>query len=330
MPRTAKIGIIGAGLSALTAAHDLQKNGHQVELLEKSHHPGGRMATRNTGECTFDHGAQYFTARGDAFKREVKSWKRQGFVKEWNGRIGEIRNNTFQQSETPLQRYVGVPSMRAISCQLEKKLCIHYENPVTSAYYRNSEWHLSGRNTEFTCDTLIISTPPQQALTFLPSKAKLTEIVKKVKLEPCWSVMITFPRSLDISFDAAFINKGPISWIARNSSKPKRNDVESWVLHATSEWSLDFFDQSGEVVTEVLLDCFQTIAGQKRITPNFTAAHRWRYSTCKSPLNCGSLWDTHLKIGLCGDWCDSLRVEGAFMSGRNLANKIAETYQSNA
>ena len=325
MPKKTKIGIVGAGLSALTAALELQKSGHEVQVVEKSQHSGGRMATKIMGKNSFDHGAQYFTARNSAFKRKVKSWKEEGVAKEWKGTIGEIKNNRFKPCTKPLQRFVGVPSMRAISCHLEKQLCVSYGNTVTSTKYQDAMWYLVGEDFNVACDILIISTPPQQALPLLPSGTKLTDIVKNVHFEPCWSVMITFPHYLDISFDAAFVNEGPISWIARNSSKPNRDEIESWVLHATSKWSIDFFDRSSEEVTEILLDCFRTITGQEKTDPNFANAHRWRYSTCNSPLNCGSLWDPDFRIGLCGDWCDSLRVEGAFMSGINLAKKITDT-----
>ena len=52
-----KIAIIGAGLSGLTAAHDLKEHAN-VTLYEKSRGVGGRLATRRAEPFSFDHGAQ--------------------------------------------------------------------------------------------------------------------------------------------------------------------------------------------------------------------------------------------------------------------------------
>ena len=44
---------------------------HEVIVVDKGRGVGGRMATRRvpslSGEATFDHGAQFFTVRDDAF-----------------------------------------------------------------------------------------------------------------------------------------------------------------------------------------------------------------------------------------------------------------------
>jgi len=78
-----------------------------------------------------------------------------------------------------------------------------------------------------------------------------------------------------------------------------------WALMVVFEHSLDL--------------CFD---GAFRVEPLFVKAHRWRYSIAEAPLKCGSLWNAEERIGLCGDWCNSLRVEGAFLSGIDLAERI--------
>jgi deoxyribodipyrimidine photolyase len=61
------VAVIGAGISGLFAARTLQDHGMKVTVFEKGRGVGGRMSTRRIGEknsnATFDHGAQYFTAR---------------------------------------------------------------------------------------------------------------------------------------------------------------------------------------------------------------------------------------------------------------------------
>lgn len=55
-----KINIIGAGISGLTAAHYLEKEGHQINIIEKSDRVGGRMKTDNVDGYLLDRGFQVF------------------------------------------------------------------------------------------------------------------------------------------------------------------------------------------------------------------------------------------------------------------------------
>src|SRR3981081_2651327 len=60
------IAIIGAGSSALAAAHTLLDAGYTVTLFEKSRGVGGRAATRKRAGFIYDHGAQYIKSGNSA------------------------------------------------------------------------------------------------------------------------------------------------------------------------------------------------------------------------------------------------------------------------
>ena len=66
--------IVGAGISGLLAANTLKQEAWTVTVLDKGRAVGGRMATRRVGEGTFDHGAQFFTVRGERFANLVEGW----------------------------------------------------------------------------------------------------------------------------------------------------------------------------------------------------------------------------------------------------------------
>ncbi len=65
--------IVGAGLSGLVAARTLQDSGTRVTVLEAEDKVGGRMRTDRVGGGVFDHGAQFFTARGDRFAEIIEA-----------------------------------------------------------------------------------------------------------------------------------------------------------------------------------------------------------------------------------------------------------------
>ena len=57
-------------------------------------------------------------------------------------------------------------------------------------------------------------------------------------MKPNWTVMAAFEERVAARFDAAFVNGSALGWIARNTSKPKRNwKIDCWVLQATTAWS---------------------------------------------------------------------------------------------
>ena len=55
--------IIGAGMAGMAAARTLVNANLPVLVLDKGRGISGRMATRRWGDATFDHGAQYFSAK---------------------------------------------------------------------------------------------------------------------------------------------------------------------------------------------------------------------------------------------------------------------------
>ena len=78
-----QIAVIGAGIAGLAAAQRLKKPELGITLFEKSRGLGGRMATRRVEDLQFDHGAQYFTAKGPRFSAMVMQWGEDGHADEW-------------------------------------------------------------------------------------------------------------------------------------------------------------------------------------------------------------------------------------------------------
>ena len=54
-------------------------------------------------------------------------------------------------------------------------------------------------------------------------------------------------------------------------------------------------------------------------------AHRWLYADTAPPLNVDGWWQPETGLGLCGDWLHNGTVEGAWVSGRHLAQRVHTT-----
>ena len=132
-------------------------------------------------------------------------------------------------------------------------------------------------------------------------------------------MMLAYDAPLELTFDAAFVNDGPLRWIARNNSKPGRPARETWLLHASAEWSEAHLDDATDDVARQMLEAFAALGGP---APASWAIHRWRYADTAPPLAHGAVWDTPLGIGLCGDWLCGGKVEGAWLSGHSVAEQL--------
>jgi predicted NAD/FAD-dependent oxidoreductase len=105
------VAVIGSGLSGLSCERTLADHGFTVTVFEKSRGVGGRMATRRAEDnLSFDHGAQYFTARDSRFKRYVDSWLHDAIVAPWTGRIVVLEEGDIKED---------MSGMAAAECVLE-------------------------------------------------------------------------------------------------------------------------------------------------------------------------------------------------------------------
>lgn len=325
------VAVIGAGISGLTCAQRLQDFGFDVTIFEKSRGKGGRMSTRRSAEgLYFDHGAQYFTVRDQTFQQHVEEWSLDGIVSLWDAEIGTLSRGQFEPKDEETLRYVGVPGMNELGRHLARDLDIHLNTLVAPPQRIDGCWQLSDEQglplDEF--DYVVTSAPAAQSAELLIETPGLQSIAENVVMTGCWAVMLAFSDSLGLSFDGAFVEDSPLSWISKDNSKPGREqEPETWVLHASTEWSESHLENQPQDVLPKLLQAFWQATGVTSCTPLFQTSHRWRYALPTEPLPDRFLFDADQKMGACGDWCGGPRVEGAFLSGYSLANEILTSVQ---
>jgi hypothetical protein len=320
-----EVVVVGAGLSGLACARTLTDHGHLVRVIEKSRGPGGRAATRREGDWRFDHGAQYFTVRDPGFRRRVGTWCDEGIVAPWEGRIAVVDNGRVEPKDGDTERYVGVPGMNAVCRHLAEDLDVTWRTRVARIERDGGRWRLTAETGPDlgTADAVVVSAPPAQTAELLADAApRLADRARAVDMAPCWAAMAVFDRPLEAGFDGAFVHGSPLSWVARNASKPGRPDHEAWVLHAGPDWSQAHLQLEREDAAVRLLDAFSDALGGLDAGTLHVDAHRWRYALPREPLLDPCLLDAELRIAACGDWCGGPRVEGAFLSGCAAADRL--------
>jgi renalase len=305
--------VVGAGMAGLACATRLAEVGDEVIVFDKGRGPGGRMATRRVeiaGEpVTFDHGAQYFTARDPSFRATVAQWEQDGVVARWPA-AGE-------------DAWVGVPGMNAPLKAMTERLDVRWNTRVHAISFERNRWQVDTPEGRFTAVAVFIAVPAEQAYELIRGIAPVyAEQIAKVTSEPCWAVMAAFDAPLDIAADTLRAPEADISWAARNSAKPGRCGMECWVLQASPERSRAIIDlPADEAATVLLADFFRQTKATLR-APIHLAAHRWLYALPHVQPGKPFLYDYDVSLGLVGDYLHSPRVEGAWLSGRAMADEL--------
>ncbi len=330
-----KIAVVGAGVAGLSAARALVDRGHDVSVFEQARGPGGRVATSRLrgiemprglagSTLAFDHGAQYFTARDPRFASLIAQWERNRVAAKWAGRIVTFDDEGWEDIAESLSakasgdkgtvRYVGTPGMNAIALAMAEGLDITYGQRVESL-----EPLLSTR------DQVILAVPADRARVLVSHVPSLAEKIAGVTMQPSWTVMAAFEERVAARFDAAFVNGSALGWIARNTSKPKRDwKVDTWVLQATTAWSGAHVDDRPDDVGAFLMEAFEDLIRSGLPRAFYATVHRWRYAAADPPLAVGAIHDRDSRITLCGDWCKGSRIEDAYLSGLEAAQLIPD------
>jgi hypothetical protein len=321
------VAVVGAGLSGLTLARELVRQGADVIVFEKARGSGGRVATRRDGVYHFDHGAQYFTVRDRRLAAELEGWVRDGVVRPWAARIVELGGGGAIVDKGEPTRYVGVPGMTAPARALAANLDVRYRARVRKIERKESRWCLAleGGEAHEGFDAIAVSAPAPQSADLLRDAAPhLAAACGAFVMQSCWSVMAAFEQPIGAEFDGAFINGRDLAWVARNSSKPGRSSApECWVLQAGPDWSRRNLEREGSEVAGELLASFFAIGGWPERAPVHLNAHRWRFARSAQPASEGCLLDRESRVVVCGDWLSGNRFEGAFLSGLQAAQEVS-------
>lgn len=304
---TGRICIVGAGVAGLACAERL-RGVADIRLVDKGRRPGGRLTTVTIGTSSWDLGTPSFTPRDLQFQNEVMRWQEAGWVARWDS--------------GPRDALVGVPSMSTLVAEQSKRFDVQFDFRVQSLVRNDKEWMIEGEGGRIgPFDGVVVAVPAEQAAPLLSlHDLDAARDAASVRSSSCWAVMAEFAHPLAVAMHFA-TDFGIFAMVANNRSKPARGQAECWVLHANAQWSHEHLECSPSEVAEQLLANFAEATGTDLPAPSFVKAHRWRFSR-----PCGQsgrvIWNAELRLGACGDWCTEPSVEGAWLSGIRLADRM--------
>jgi renalase len=343
--------IVGAGIAGLTCADTLQKKGYRVVVLEKSRGVGGRVATRQLPLGRVDHGSPILTKDlqdESPYGAYVASLIKDGIVQSWpTDKIYEAYFNLNQWSLEPSQSlaasqsYVSRSGMTAIAKALAKPLQIELSQRVTHINLNNGTWQVS---TEAMADTVqpkilqakavVIAIPAPQALDLCVPliheglSAPVIEALRKVKFDPCITVIAGYPPSVpweNLAWSELRCHNDPV--IARIICDRRKREMLSgpcFAIHSTPAFAAEHFDAADlPAVGQQMLNHVAQVYAPWVAEPELLQVHRWRYAIATSghpgqPLAANfsqPLW-------ICGEWCIGATIQQAFEVGLDVAQQL--------
>ena len=299
-------------MAGLACADALVAKGKAVRLFDKGRGAGGRMSTRRVataaGDASFDHGAQYFTARDAGFAALVSQWEKHEIAARWPAAGPEA--------------WVGTPAMNAPIKAMAAHHIIAWGVRIDGINPSDDGWMLSADGAAFGLfEAVVLAIPAEQVPALIADHAPdFAALATATPAAPCWTVMLAFDAPVDCVSDT-IKDAGAIGWAARNSAKPGRTGPESWVIQGSPDWSAEHLEDEPEAVIGALTLAFAAHYGQPLPAPLSATAHRWRYAR-SGAAGWAALWDETKRLGVCGDWLIGPRVECAWVSGTALGDLI--------
>ena len=319
--------IVGAGISGLLAARELQDAGWRVTVLDKGRSVGGRMATRRIGDGNFDHGAQFFTVRGERFEKLVNNWTDAGVAGVWSRGFADTEG---ERGEDGHPRYSGSEGMTSIPKYLSQDLEVKSGERAVSVEQSDGGWKVVCESgLEVSGLSLLLTPPAPQSLALAESGGyELPEDVRQqleeISYDPCVALMVLLNGPTSMPEPGGMQIKGePLDWIGDNHRKGI-SEVPGITIHAGPQWSREHYEDPDEEVVESLLD----LAGDyldSNIAPRVieSSIARWRYSwVTKAHSESYLVASKKPPLLFAGDGFGQPKVEGAALSGLAAADHL--------
>lgn len=363
--RAPKIAIIGGGLTGLLTATLLERalsakssstaiaDSAQIDIFEKSRSVG-RLATRYRSDALSNQqwqwafGAQFFTAKSEAFKSFLAPYLQSSLLQPWHAQVVDLTpNDGDQQSsisnkeqwDNSHARYISTPKMTSWGRVLAEQLrfsTIHFKTRVAPLQHSQYSHESNAPTTELFdevgnslghFDWVICTAPNGQAVALLADGdfAKFDAILAP-QMQACYTLMLgwnnqaALPKILqqaDITWDVAYMHDPILSRAFMEHRKPARDTLlPSVTIHARNDWSEAHVDEDIETIRGQLIQAAQRAFGwEQDSAPSQIDCHRWRYASTVTPQPAtaqGVLIDPQQQWIVSGDWCAQGNIESCY------------------
>lgn len=312
------VAVVGGGISGIACATALADSGLTVDVYDRGHRLGGRLATstlRDTGtSCdgrVVDVGAAYFTVDDAGFGQLVGDWIDRGLVRPWTDTFHLADGTGVFGTKTGPMRYAAPRGLRSLVEDLATTLpsdLVEIRHPfdVTDVEVAESGVRLADR--EYRAVALCGPDPQMDALVAVDGA-------------PLWEPVLSLTAVYDErewDFDAAFVNDDPVlSFVADDGSR-RGDGAPVLVAHSTPVLA------AGHLVDPMtaapaMLAVLRNLSG---VVPEWFTVKRWTFAR---PAHARpETYSFDGVIGRAGDgWAGQPRTQSAWVSGDALGQAMA-------
>ena len=307
------VAVVGAGIAGAACARALLAGGVAVQVLDRAHAAGGRLASRTLSGRAVDTGASYCTARDDRFVEVVDDWVRRGLARPWTDTFHVAGPDGLRETKRGPLRYGAPGGLRSLVEDLLVGTPVQLERPVTAVG--------PGPTVDGTAyDAVVVAMPDPQAARLLdPSLADAAAAVAGRTWEPVLALAAGWDTRDWDDFDGCFVDGSDVlGWVA-DDGRRRGDGAPVLVAHSTSPFAAAHLDDP-EAATDAMVRATTAVVGAVR-PPAWTSVQRWTSARPARPRE--ALF--HLgpdRVGLCGDGWGSPKVETAYLSGRLLGEQL--------
>lgn len=309
-----RVVVVGSGVAGLTAARSLADAGCRVVVVDKGRRPGGRLATADLADgARADHGAQFLTVRSAELATDIGAWQADGTVHEWCRGFGTGDGHP---------RYAGTGGMAVLAARLAVGLEVRQSTHVDAVVPTTDGWSVSWPAAHgspagsLAADAVVLTCPVPQSATLLGGAAEVPDVA----YEPTLSLVVALdgPASVPVPGGVQPTDDAVWSWVGDNLAKGV-SPVPSVTLHTTAALAAERWDADRERLAADLLASAGPWLGGSGVVD--VRLHRWRFATPAQPRP-----ERWLEVApgafLAGDAFGGPRVEGAYLSGRAVADRV--------
>ena len=306
--------VIGSGISGLTAGLEAKKHFSNVLIIDKGFHTGGRICSKNLGNCYFNHGAPFINR-----SKIEQSFSFFNLLCQNNSISKTVIRDIHNK---PQLVYSSNPIMRIFFEELKNKITIKQKVKALNIF-RDGNYLvvMCNDNNMIVSKKVVLSVPAPQASELIQDiEPKMTQEINKINFSKCLAVLIGFDRKVVLPTFSFFEDgTGDLSSLFYSENFNNHPNY-CLVVRMSNKWSKINFEYTNEqIINKCLSDLCEKNAHLKNYNINKTYCHKWRYSQVLNSLSpYVSTVDYDKSFGIAGDWTIGPTIEDAFVSGEKV------------
>jgi len=217
--------------------------------------------------------------------------------------------------------------MNALGKYLAGGLEVRREAKVVKVQRAPHGWELTIENQPpARAERLVLTAPLPQSLALLEAggvelPSDLAKELAALTYHPCLALLLTLGGASAVPVEGVALTNGRVRWIADNTKKGISPGVAGAVtVHLSPSFAAEHFAKTETELAALVLPDIAEWLGAPVVN---VAMQRWKFSEPVASFAKGCVWLPELGLGLAGDSLGGPRVEGAALSGLELADRMA-------